>query len=783
MEDPMNVTVAILASVKFGYVFVPLDVRTPERRREKILQLVKPPVTVTDLAHTDNARPDGCIVEWRVGSATVGTEEETYQWKPDDLAYIFFTSGSTGEPKGIAGRYESIWHFIDWEIATLGVAAGCRVSQLTSPGFDVIMRDLFVPLATGGCICIPPEGIRLAETRSLVEWISTSNIQLIHCVPSLFRTFLGVNLDETLFPDLQYILLAGEPLLSNDIERWMRIFGSRVQLMNIYGPTETTLAKMFHRVTAENRTRLRVPVGRPIPGCEVYVRNDDGTECRAGEVGEIYLRTRYRSLGYFNDREATAAAFLPFPGSSDPSDVVYKTGDLGALLENGELEILGRRDSQVKVRGVRIELLEIENALRKCESVFDAAVTVKADAAGYQYLAAYVVSSRAVRAEDLRRELAAEIPDYMMPSRFVHLKELPRTITGKIDRITLSKTESVDTPQLSREDLPRGKLESAVAAMFAEILVCRPVGRHENFFDLGGHSLSAAMLVQRIHDALDVQVPVKSLFEFPTPCALAAALGAESGTSGASEVESGSLVEQLNQTGSRPPFIFLHSALVGEGFYGRQLAQYLGSDQPFCNVAPLGLDGREVPGTVEEIAAVYVRAVRERYPRGPYILGGFCMSGVVAFEMARQLRRSGHEVPLVVVIEAEVQNVSLRARVVGRTVNGLGRLIGVPARRRAMLFLALKGRGKEQSLWREPPRGLTRDRVNSAYERAKAAYVPQRTATPLLCLHARSTEQCPGWRHLTWHYLQDVLPGDHNTCVTAHLRETAAVLKRYIDRE
>jgi amino acid adenylation domain-containing protein len=440
------------------------------------------------------------------------------------MAYVYFTSGSTGRPKGIAGRLKGIDHFVRWEIATFGVGPGTRVSQLTSPSFDAYLRDVFTPLCAGGTVCAPPSRETVLDAARLAEWLTERRVEIVHCVPSLFRSLLNQPLRAADFPALKYVLMAGEPLLPSDVRRWTDVFGERVQLVNLYGPTETTMTKFFYLVRASDRDRRTIPIGKPVEGARALVLDAKGRACPPGAVGEIYIRTPYRTLGYFGRPDLTAEVFVPNPFNVDPADLVYRTGDLGRVLDDGNFEFLGRQDQQVKVRGVRVELREIDDLLRRHPGVRDVAVVDLEDSGGNKYLCAYVVAGEGADAAALKEFLGASLPDYVVPSAFVMLDELPRTISGKIDRRALPKPAEAQARRESEFVAPRTPTEEAVAAIWRQVLNVERVSVEDNFFELGGHSLLATQLLARVRAALEVDVPLRALFAAPTIAGLALAV-------------------------------------------------------------------------------------------------------------------------------------------------------------------------------------------------------------------------------------------------------------------
>jgi amino acid adenylation domain-containing protein/non-ribosomal peptide synthase protein (TIGR01720 family) len=532
----------ILAALKAGCLFVPLDPRTPPQRLAAMLEVAAPrcfllgeggaeAVAASGFAHVEALALSGRL---ETGGGAGESPAPRVEIGPDDACYVYFTSGSTGRPKGIAGRYKGIAHYIQWEIEALGIQEGWRVSQLTAPSFDAFLRDLFAPLCAGGTLCAPESREVLLDAESLHDWLASEEVQVVHTVPSLFRTLLSVQPPRPL-PALRWVLLAGEPLLPSDVKRWTELYGPPARLVNLYGPSETTMTKLVHFVEPGDAGKRTVPIGKPMPGARALVLDAHGKACPPRGVGEIHIRTPYRSLGYVGREDLTREAFIPNPFNDDPKDLIYKTGDVGRMLEDGTFEFLGRRDNQVKIRGVRLELTEIEDLLLTHEKVREAAVVDREDGNGTRFLCAYVVAGQPFTAAELRDFLARSLPEYALPSVFVPMDSLPRTLSGKVDRRSLPAPEKVRGETSAGFVAPRSGTEEMVAGIFARVLNLPRVGVHESFFDLGGHSLLATQLLSQVRAVFEVEVSLRRLFEAPTIAGLA------------------TTVEAALHSGARPP--------------------------------------------------------------------------------------------------------------------------------------------------------------------------------------------------------------------------------------
>jgi amino acid adenylation domain-containing protein len=523
LTDTVGIITSILATLKAGGVFCPLDPTFPEKRLEVMVASAAPKICITHSQFYEKwqrvvaelpSAPEILLIDDL--PQRDGYRRESRPSNPDAPCSIYFTSGSTGKPKAILGRLKGIDHFIRWEIEAVGARPGTRVSQLASPSFDGFLKDAFVPLCSGGMICAPENRDIILDAGRLIDWLDVEQVEVLHCVPSVFRALMTQGLNPQYFESMKCVVLTGEPLYPADVKRWMEVFGDRIKLLNIYGTTETTLSKFAYEVKPEDVERPSIPVGRPIKGSAMIVVDQYGQPCGIGDVGEIYIRTPYRSFGYYREPELTKQVFIPNPFGSDPADIVHKTGDYGRLLATGDLEHLGRRDQQVQVRGVRVELGEIENLLRAHQAVADVAVIDREDADGNKFLVVYVMMTNGTSTNALREYLAQQLPQTMLPSAFVELDQLPRTLNGKIDRKALPALEAIQAGRESGDSAPRGPIEEIVAGIWSEVLKVPAVGREDNFFNLGGHSLLVTQAILRVRDILKVEMPIRSLFESPT---------------------------------------------------------------------------------------------------------------------------------------------------------------------------------------------------------------------------------------------------------------------------
>jgi len=436
----------------------------------------------------------------------------------EDGNYLLYTSGSTGVPKIISGSHKGLSHFIHWEVKEFGLGTCSRVSQLVPLSFDVSLRDIYTPLLSGGTLCIPAAGMR-GHPVKLLEWISRSGVTLIHTVPSLFRLLTRELEQDSRLPasleGLKHILLSGEALYGKDVVSWRRAAGPGTELVNLYGPTETTLAKIYNRIGDDaGDPGGIVPLGIPLPNTSIIICTGD-TQSKIGAIGEIYIKTPFRSRGYYGDAALTLSSFIQNPLHNDYEDIVYRTGDLGKYQADRSIAFVGRQDSQVKIRGNRVELSETERVMHGYPGIDQVVVLALRRPDESDVLAAYYVCSSGVDHDALRAYLKGYLPDYMHPSYYLQLEEFPLNLNGKVNKKALPRPEELLYEKTAYE-APAGRVEEGLAAIWSSVLRLGKVGANNSFFDLGGHSLTATRAVSRIYKELGVEISLKDFFEHPT---------------------------------------------------------------------------------------------------------------------------------------------------------------------------------------------------------------------------------------------------------------------------
>jgi amino acid adenylation domain-containing protein len=525
-----GLVVALLAVLQAGGVIMPLDPRLPVHRQRLMRQEAKAKRYVwigQDLPQDFSAEAEPDIVLHPVDPETGIFQDQiphgetstapSLPPQPNDPAYIFFTSGSTGRPKGILGLHKSLSHFLTWQFQTFQVGPQDRVAQLTALSFDAVLRDIFLPLISGATLCLPNDQIEFDPTK-VIPWIDQERITILHTVPTVAQFWLTHAPEETKLSSLRMAFFSGEPLTDVFVNQWGQTFPESGQLVNFYGPTETTLIKCWFVIPDFPPPGIQ-PIGYPMPNTQALIVGPNTHLCGIGEVGEIVLRTPFRTLGYINAPSDQQRGFRLNPYCrNDSSDTWYFTGDRGRYRLDGSLEILGRMDNQIKIRGVRIEPQEISSILQKHPDLKAAAVLGHSGTNGDNFLVAYVVhkSGISLTEQAIRTFLSSKVPAAMIPSSIMFLDSLPFTPNGKLDRRALPVPALASQNRTTLFVEPRNPVEKELARIWSEVLPVDQVGIYDNFFELGGHSLLAMQVINRIQATFHVPFPLQRIFATPT---------------------------------------------------------------------------------------------------------------------------------------------------------------------------------------------------------------------------------------------------------------------------
>ncbi|MGH7825286.1 MAG: non-ribosomal peptide synthetase [Candidatus Binatia bacterium] len=641
VERSVEMVVGMLGILKAGGAYVPLDSSYPKERLAFMLQDAGIGVLLTQRRLVGelpehNARVVCLDSHWEM----IGRESEDSPAStagPENLAYVIYTSGSTGKPKGVEVLHRGVVNFLSSMREQPGLSAQDILVAVTTLSFDIAGLELLLPLSVGARVVIVSREVA-ADAALLSEELTKFGCTLMQATPATWQMLLEAGWQGN--SNLK-ILCGGETLTA---ELAAKLLDRCCSLWNLYGPTETTIWSAAHHVESVARV---IPIGRPIDNTQIYILDPYLNPVPIGVPGELHIGGVGLARGYKDRPELVAEKFIPDPFSAAPGTRLYKTGDRARYLASGGIEFLGRVDDQVKVRGFRIELGEIEAVLRRSTSIRQAVVTAREDRARDRRLIAYVVlqDGKVAAGNDLTTFLRATLPEYMIPSGFVFLDELPLTANGKVDRRSLPAPDQASTSLEKNFVAPRDELELQLTKIWEKVLATRPVGVRDNFFDLGGHSLLAVRLFSQIEKTTGKHLGLAVLFQAPTIEQMAGVLRQH-----AWPAPWRSLVA-IQPGGSNHPFFSVH-AHEGNVLFYNDLARYLGPDQPVYGLQAQGLDGKQAPhARIEEMAAHYIKEIRTLQPEGPYFLGGYCLGGLLAFEIAQQFHAAGETVALLALID------------------------------------------------------------------------------------------------------------------------------------
>ncbi|EDN69874.1 non-ribosomal peptide synthetase [Beggiatoa sp. PS] len=633
--------VGMLGVLKAGLTYVPLVPDLPVKRLVYILEDSQAHILLTNQKNVALAQQltEGRFLIINIDvKELINSEDIQISFSPNTIAYILYTSGSTGQPKGVIQNHRNVLHFIRTYTNNLHINANDRLSLLSAYSFDAAVMDIFGALLKGATLY--PINIKEDSLENPIKnWLKEQKITLYHSTPTVYRHLISTLTANDHFPKLRLIVLGGEEVYKNDVDVYKQHFADDCLFINGLGPTESTVTLQYFINKQTSNTQATVPVGYQVVETEIVLLNEAGE--RTELYGEIGIKSDYVALGYWQKAATTEKAFL-----TDENRRLYRTGDMGRLRSDGSLEFLGRKDAQVKLRGYRIELGEIETILNQYPTVQESAVIIWEEQSELKKLVAYVVpitKTSTSFVNDLRCFIQGILPDYMVPSGFVILDAIPLLPNGKVNRRLLPVPEFQQKTYLA----PRNSVEQQLCKIWEKLLKVKPIGIHDNFFDLGGHSLLAITLLSKIEKTFGKRLALIELFHAPT-IAQQAILLTEEG------ILKGTLLETLQSQGNFSPFFF-----IGSTNYARALAPLLGDNQPVYGLNIFGLLPNEGPipsPRVTQIAKQYCQEIQSIQPEGPYYLGGYCGDAKVAFEIAQQLQAKGQKVAFLAFIDVVWQS-------------------------------------------------------------------------------------------------------------------------------
>ncbi|MFP3819312.1 non-ribosomal peptide synthetase DhbF [Bacillus sp. SIMBA_008] len=655
----LEMAVGLLAVLKAGAAYLPLDPDYPADRIAFMLKDAQPAFIMTNTKAANHIPPVENVPKIVLDDPELAEKLNTYPAEnpknkdrtqplsPLNTAYVIYTSGSTGVPKGVMIPHQNVTRLFAATEHWFRFSSDDIWTMFHSYAFDFSVWEIWGPLLHGGRLVIVPHHVSRSP-EAFLRLLVKEGVTVLNQTPSAFYQFMQAEREQ---PDLgqalslRYVIFGGEALELSRLEDWYnRHPENRPQLINMYGITETTVHVSYIELDRSMAAlRANSLIGCGIPDLGVYVLDERLQPVPPGVAGELYVSGAGLARGYLGRPGLTSERFIADP-FGPPGTRMYRTGDVARLRADGSLDYVGRADHQVKIRGFRIELGEIEAALVQHPQLEDAAVIVREDQPGDKRLAAYVIpSEETFDTAELRKYAAERLPDYMVPAAFMTMKELPLTPNGKLDRKALP---APDFAAAVTGRGPRTPQEEILCDLFMEVLHLPRVGIDDRFFDLGGHSLLAVQLMSRIREALGVELSIGNLFEAPTVAGLAERLEMGSSQSALD------VLLPLRTSGDKPPLFCVHPA-GGLSWCYAGLTTNIGTDYPIYGLQARGIGQREeLPKTLDDMAADYIKQIRTVQPKGPYHLLGWSLGGNVVQAMATQLQNQGEEVSLLVMLDA-----------------------------------------------------------------------------------------------------------------------------------
>ncbi len=649
--------VGLLGILKAGGAYVPLDPAYPQERLAYMVKDANISVLLTQ-TKWQNAIPENQAQIVNLDSdwsqiTTCSIKNPGVSTIDENLAYVIYTSGSTGNPKGVMITHQGLSSFTKSATQVYNISQSDRILQFASINFDAAVEEIFPCLCVGATLVLRTDAM-VTNLKTFFQTCADLELTVLG-LPTAYWHQLTAELKTkavSLPESLRLVIIGGEAVMPEPVRHWQKYVeksgkSDRLQLINSYGPTEITVVATTYPVSPTVPLVGEVPIGKPLPHLQSHILDRHQQPVPIGVPGELYVGGDSLARGYLNRPELTQEKFIVQSFNQEVSRL-YKTGDLARYLPDGEIEYLGRIDNQVKIRGFRIELGEVEAVLTQHPDISEVAVTVNEDGSGNKRLIAYIVSSSEIlQTQEVRSFLQERLPNYMMPNAFVFLKAMPLTPNGKLDCRALPVPD-INSRQTNIDlVLPTNDVEQKLAEIWSKVLGIDSIGIQDDFFELGGHSLLAVKLFGEIESHFDRKLPLTILFEAPTIEQLGTILQTSQQTSFDSIVK-------LKAGNSKTPLFLVHDA-DGETILYSHLANHLKPEQTVYGIRPRYHADSSMPllpTRISQMAENYVNEIRQVQPQGPYLIGGLCAGGVLAFEMACQLQAQGEEVPLVAIFDA-----------------------------------------------------------------------------------------------------------------------------------
>ncbi|MDB5116001.1 MAG: amino acid adenylation domain protein [Mucilaginibacter sp.] len=645
LERSVEMLISLLAVLKTGAVYLPLDPEYPLERIEFMLEDSSAKLLLTSKKYKNKYKttsPEIVIDEIWPGLHKYPAKSPENKIKGDDLAYILYTSGSTGKPKGVKITHHNLVNFLLSMQANPGIKDTDRLLAITTISFDIAGLELYLPLISGAEIVLADDE-SIKDGRILLRIIEDKGITMMQATPSTWQMMLDSGWEK---PYPIKILSGGEALPRELAHKLLNLSD---ELWNMYGPTETTIWSTVKKIMPGDNT---ITIGFPIYNTQVYIMDEEGKPLPVNEEGELYIGGDGVAEGYLNREELTAEKFVTDTYTEKAGAKLYRTGDLGKILSNGEIQCLGRIDQQVKIRGHRIELGEIESILSAQDGIKQSVVVAYDDPQLNKRLIAYVILNGAKNTNETlwKENLNKSLPNYMVPEEFIVMESFPLTPNAKIDRKALPKSKFKANLEKAEKTWPRNENERLVANIWSKALGLQNLGIEDDFFELGGHSLIAIRVMIAIEKETGKRLPLATLFDNSTIEKLALRLAQEDNPD-----DPWDAMVPIKASGKNSPLFFIHGAGLNILFF-KPIVKHFDAEQPLYGIQAIGLAKKtEIPPTIEEIAYRYAQEIVQVDPVGPYSLVGYSLGGIFTVEVARHLEKMGKEVKFIGVFDTYVR--------------------------------------------------------------------------------------------------------------------------------
>ncbi|WP_411845596.1 amino acid adenylation domain-containing protein [Roseibacillus persicicus] len=649
LDRSFDYIISILAVLKAGGAYLPVDPCYPQERIAALIESAQPKVILTRSSFSSQiAAPSQCKL---IAVDEVFNDEDANDAgsanlpltnKATDLAYIMFTSGSTGNPKGVEIPHRGIVRLVkNTNYAELDDSQ--VYLQASSLSFDASTFEIWAPLLNGGRLVLLPPGAPSLDT--IAKEIRDHRVTTLWLTSGLFQLMVDEKL-EALRP-LKQLLAGGDVLSKHHVGKVLRELPN-LRIINGYGPTENTTFSCCHTITTADLDGSSIPIGKPISNSEVYLLDEHLNPLPPMTEGELFFGGDGLARGYFENEKLTTERFITNPFSIESDSKLYRSGDRARYRPDGVIEFLGRVDEEVKIRGYRIDPSEIEEALCRHEAITQARVVARGESAEDKSLVAYVTSRTAVEEGEVKGFLQSFLPSHLIPARIVAMETLPVTDNGKVDDSALPTPEADSATAEQNLRFAESETEKRMAQLWSRVLKIDEVPANRSFFDLGGHSLQALKLFNQIEKEFGKKLPLSTLFESPTIEGLAARFAPKEPAKAAP-----ANLTAIRKTGSKTPIFCIHGGDGGTLIY-RSLAERVDPDRPFYTLEAPALSGEsDIATTIEETAATYLEQIQTVQAEGPYLLGGYCFGGIVVYEIAQQLKAQGQEIELLCLFDTD----------------------------------------------------------------------------------------------------------------------------------